>query len=258
MFITPEKLQEKQVLHIGEALENIARKCIGQKERVKTKSWGFEQDSIKYVAQECLDDILNLAYPYISRAKKLTDMKQQLSYDGLLKFRLLPELLPMGHNQKDRTQLIVGVQTDKKGEKSVARIGVWRHETHVYFEYKGIRISNPIISESEPVDMVLPCPGPFTLSATGEAKEKYPWLLGDYSLNVNELDHRGHPVYRHSKYYRLFSLKDGGWGVTVLVGNSVPVMRSTSPAPSPALCQHWEYKDDGKYKPGDIKVTFIN
>ena len=38
-------------------------------------------------------------------------------------------------------------------------------------------------------------------------------------------------------------------------------MRSTNPAPSPALCQHWEYADrddDWKYKPGDIKVTFKN
>ena len=33
MFITPEKLQEKQVLLIGKALENIVRKCIGQKKR---------------------------------------------------------------------------------------------------------------------------------------------------------------------------------------------------------------------------------
>ena len=153
MFTTPQKLQENQVLFIGKALEKITRKCIDQKEKVKTKSWGFEQDSIKSEAQDCLDQILNLVYPYISRAKKLTDIKKQLtiSDDGLFKFRLLPELLPMGY--EDRTQLTVGVQTDEKGDKSVARIGVWRNETNVYFEYKGVKFRKTIISNSEPVDM---------------------------------------------------------------------------------------------------------
>jgi len=258
LFIMPEKLQGNQVVLIGKSLEKIARKCIDQKEKVKTKSWGFEQDSIKSEAQDCLDQILNLAYPYISRAKKLTDIKKQLTmYDpSLFKFCLLPELLPMGH--EDKTQLIVGVQIDEKGEKSVARIGVWRNETHVFYEQKNVVFSKPIISECEPVDMELHWPE-YTLSATGEARERWPLYLGDYSLTEEE--HSGRPVYRNSKDWYLYSLKDGGWGVYISVGDRWPVMRSTSPAPSPALCQHWEYRDyyDGdKYKPGDIKVTFKN
>ena len=97
----------------------------------------------------------------------------------------------MGH--EDRTQLIVGVQIDEKGDKSVARIAVWRIETHVYFEYKGVRFQKPIISESEPVDMEdAVCHGPLTLSATGQAGEKWSWYLGDYSLTEEE--HRGRPV----------------------------------------------------------------
>ena len=93
----------------------------------------------------------------------------------------------MGH--EDRTQLIVGVQIDEKGDKSVARIAVWRIETHVYFEYKGVRFQKPIISESEPVDMEdAVCHGPLT----GQAGEKWSWYLGDYSLTEEE--HRGRPV----------------------------------------------------------------
>ena len=39
-----------------------------------------------------------------------------------------------------------------------------------------------------------------------------------------------------------------------IVGDSEPALRSTSPAPSPTLCQHWEYRDHGEYHPGDIKI----
>ena len=256
MFTPPDKLQEHQVLLVGKALEKITRKCIDQKEKVKTTSWGFERDSIKYEAQDCLDQILHLAYQYISRAKKLTDIKKQLtiSNDALPKFRLLPEFLPMGY--EDRTQLTVGVQIDEKGHKSVARIGVWRNETHVYFEYKGVEFQKPIVSESEPVDMELPCPpGPFTLSATREAGRRWSRLLGDYSLTREE--HSGRPVYRNKWSRYIYSLEDGGWGVSNNVGDSGPFMRSTSPAPSPALCQRWEYYD-GHDGAGDIKITIKN
>ena len=119
IFTRPEKLQENKALLIGRALEKIARSCIEQKENVSTDEWGFFNSSkskiqIKSEAQDCLDQILKLAYPHISRAKKFTDIKKQLtmSDDGICKFRLLPEFLPMGY--EDITQLIVGVQTDER------------------------------------------------------------------------------------------------------------------------------------------------
>ena len=65
-------------------------------------------------------------------------------------------------------------------------------------------------------------------------------------------------MYRDTRGRAIYTLEDGAWAVSgAYVGE--PVMRSTSPAPSPDLCQHWEYADrddDWKYKPGDIKVTF--
>ena len=104
--------------------------------------------------------------------------------------------------------------------------------------------------------MELPDPGPFTISATGAAR----WwskCLGDFSL-TKEL-HWDRPVYRHSGGYHLYSLESGAWGVDGWVGVSQPGYRSTDPAPSPALCQNWEYRgSDGlkyNYIPGDIKIT---
>ena len=98
VFISPERLQEKQVLLIGNTLEKIARKCIVQKNLVKTKSWGFDKEKKKTQAQKCLNQILKLAYPYISRAKKLTNPNKQLamSFGEQYKFFILPELLPIG------------------------------------------------------------------------------------------------------------------------------------------------------------------
>ena len=151
MFINPYKLSDNKVNLIGRAFERIARQCIKQKKFVKTKSWGFEQESIKSDAQNVLDSIFAFAYPHISRAKKLTDINESVSNDGHFKLRLLPEFMPVGH--EDKTQLIVGVQTNEDGEKSLSKIPVWRNETHVYFEYKGIVFYETITSESEPMDI---------------------------------------------------------------------------------------------------------
>ena len=81
---------------------------------------------------------------------------------------------------------------------------------------------------------------------------------GDYTLT--EKLHNDRPVYRSSEGRHLYTL-ERAWAVSPVswgVGHPHPVLRSTTPAPSPALSQNWEYKDfyDGdKYKPGDIKVT---
>ena len=153
VFINHYKLSDNKVSLIGRALERIARQCIKQKKYVKTKSWGFEKESIKSDAQNVLDSIFAFAYPYISQARKLTDINESVSNDGHLKLRLLPEFMPMG--QEDKTQLIVGVQTNEKGEKSLSRIQIWRSENHVYVEYEGIVFYEAITSESEPMNLNL-------------------------------------------------------------------------------------------------------
>ena len=129
VFINLYKLSDNKVSLIGRALERIARQCIKQKKYVKTKSWGFVKESIKSDAQNVLDSIFAFAYPYISQARKLTDINESVSNDGHLKLLLLPEFMPVGH--EDKTQLIVGVQTNEIGDKSLLRIQIWRSETQV-------------------------------------------------------------------------------------------------------------------------------
>ena len=106
---------------------------------------------------------------------------------------------------KDKTPVIVGFHTNKNGKnKSVVKVNVWRSKQSVYYEAMSTKMFQsmfykPITSESAPVDMEdakSGHPGPFTLSATGRAAEKWPWFLGDY--NLTEEEHSGRPVYRNA------------------------------------------------------------
>ena len=126
----------------------------------------------------------------------------------------------------------------------------------VFYEHKHAMFHKPIISEAEPVDMEdakSGHPGPFTISATGGAGY-WSECCGDFTLS--EMLCNGRPVYRNSKGRHLYSMESGAWAVYYSVGFSEPYYRSTDPAPSPALCQNWEYWDDvdWKYKPGEITV----
>ena len=80
-FLTSDQLPINKITLIGETLEEVARKSIEQKRNVKTTSWGLQIDSKKSEAQDILDSILKFAYPYISRAKKLTEMNNHLTID---------------------------------------------------------------------------------------------------------------------------------------------------------------------------------
>ena len=94
----------------------------------------------------------------------------------------------------------------------------------------------------------------FTVSATGEGWKST--FLGDFTFTDEEGEiHNGHPVYRHSEAWSyLYSLESGEWGLHNRLGHSEPWMRSTTEAPSPAMCQQWK-TDDGKCYRGEITVV---
>ncbi len=210
----------------------------------------------KSEVQDLLDSILKIAYPYISQARKMTDMNKMLEYFRSgpgLKFRLLPEALPEGY--KDKTQVILGFQLNKEGIKSIVKTNVWKEGTHVLYEHEGAWFFKPIISGAEPIEMEDAKSG-FSISATGRAREVRSTCCGDFTLTT-EL-HNDRPVYRNSQGRHLYSTESGARAVDWSKGGSQPKIRSTSAARSPTLCQQWNYRDyDGdKYKPGDITVTW--
>ena len=203
-----------------------------------------------------------IAYPYISQGRTLTDMNKQLEYSldsgASLKFSLLPEALPVGY--EDRTQVIVGSKKDKNGIKSVVKVNVWRSMKFVWYEHKNAIFYKLISSESDPVNMEDAGSGhmSFSLRSTGKARKMMLAYQGEYTLT--EKEHRGRPVYsdRGGRGCHLYTLKSGAWGVGDFVGDNKPVYRGTTAAPSPALCQRWQYstRESGgpPFKDGDITV----
>ena len=261
MFLPPNKLPTKNLDFIRRELEDIISRSSEQKNNVKVKSFGlFTSDSKKLEVQDLLDSILKIAYPYISQARKLTDMNKHLEYSfsnsgAGLKFRLLPEALPEGY--EDRTPVIIGFQTNKEGIKSVVKVQVWKERTHVWYEHRKAWFYKPITSMAEPVNMK-DAESMVTISATGGGRGISSGLCGDYTL-TEEL-HNDRAVYRNSEGWHLYGMEGGAWAVGPTVGGNWPYYRSTSPAPSPGLCQTWEYRErsGSEYKPGDNKVTFKN
>ena len=256
MFLSPDKLPSNKMDLILLELNTIIGRSSAQKENVKLTSFGFSVAK-KSEVQDLLDSILKIAYPYISQARGLTDMHKELEYSrpgAGLKFSLLPEALPVGH--EDKTPVILGLQKDEQDIKSVVKVYVWRGKQCVWYQHEGDAFYKPIISETEPVDMedAQSVPVAVNFSATGKGGG-WSYLLGDLTLTGELLNDR--PVYRSSKDYYLYSLESGAWGVRSILGSSKPLYRSTTPALSPALCQEWEYREalGSEYKPGEISVT---
>ena len=257
VFLPPETLSQQKLDFILQELEDIISRMSKQRDNVKLKSFGLFTSAKNSEVQDLLDSILKIAYPYISQARRLTDMNKHVEYSRLgasLKFSLLPEALPMGY--EDKTQVIVGFQTNKNGKnKFVVKVHVWRSKENVFYEHHDAIFDKSIISESAPVDMEDATSGTVTLSATGQAKKIRPLSLGDYSLT--EREHMGRPVYSDGRGRYLYAT-GGGWGVSAYVDGS-GAMRSPSPASSPALCKQWQYSESllggAPWKDGDITVA---
>ena len=99
-------------------------------------------------------------------------------------------------------------------------------------------------------------PTGFTLSAAGWPLVKWPYL-GDYTLTSEERN--GRPVYSKDRYWSMFCQEDGTWAIEgwVAVGDTKVVYRSKDAAVIPALCQHWEHKEDQEFNSVDITVKFF-
>ena len=72
VFLPSNKLPNNKVAQIGLELEGIVKRCLEQKSKVDTtKFFGAKDSSMKKSkAQDILDSVLKMAYPYISQYKK--------------------------------------------------------------------------------------------------------------------------------------------------------------------------------------------
>ena len=260
MFISADELPQNMLSNILGEFEDIVQQISEQKNKVKLKKM-FRQVASESEVQELTNSILKITYPYISQARKLTNINRKIQENpsgARLKFSLLPEALPLGY--KDKTSVIIGLYMNYNGNMSVVTVDVWKSKKNVYYEHQGKSFYKVSNSKSEPVDMEGAESASLTVYLTGNAQEEWSEFHGDYKL-IEDKD-KDKPVYRNIKGKHLYCQKDGTWAVSFIKGETHPVLKSSPAAASPALAQTWEYREvmGSDYQAGaeDIKVTYEN
>ena len=90
-----------------------------------------------------------------------------------------------------------------------------------------------------------------TLSATGEAAEKFPSYLGTYAPIGQD---QGAPIYGKVGGGVLIRQSDSTWTASQGIGDTTDI-RSVDAAPCPANISQWQYKEDSIPISADITVN---
>merc|ERR1712038_184231 len=275
VFLPPHKLPPNKVAQIGLELENIAKQCLQQRSNVKTtKLLMLSSSSKKSEVQDTLDSVLKMAYPYISEHKQLSSRKLSLANEDSIQFSVNLALLPMRY--EDRTELVVGVVTDQRGnKKSVVKVHVWRGEHSVCYEQNSkifckrftneTNVARPllarvgssglvkkanVVGEDNVVDMsdaALMCSITLSASGTGAAAEGWASFLGRF-VATGEV-YQEAPVYRNSVGMYLYRHSDGTWRAGYKIGAvggiGFEIMSVDTTAECPASISQWQYKATG-------------
>ena len=271
VFLPPHKLPPNKVAQIGLEVENIAKQCLQQKSNVKTtKLLMLSSSSKKSEVQDTLDSVLKMAYPYISEHKQLSSRKLSLAHEDSIKFSVNLALLPMRY--EDRTELVVGVVTDQRGnKKSVVKVNVWRGEDSVCYEQNSKifckRFTNGTNVAGAPVfrlskskdlcktktnvvdmsDAALMCSITLSTTGTGAAAEGWASFLGRF-VATGEV-YQEAQVYRNSVGMYLYRHSDGTWRAGYKIGAvggiGFEIMSVDTTAECPASISQWQYKATG-------------
>jgi len=101
---------------IGDELEKWMKSSIALRKKVKTTKLGRVDDKKVEKAQDTLDDVLRVTYPYLSEARGWTKMKKETSLACFLD--ILPEFLPL--SEKNATEVKIGfINNDLKKKNEI-------------------------------------------------------------------------------------------------------------------------------------------
>ena len=183
-FIPFAILPIKKVKLIAGCLEELVKKSLKMKEKVKTSGWfvsASKEAKAKSEVQDIVDQVLKICYPYVSEANTWTDMRRKINPDGTsLNISLMPQFLPMG--EEDASLVLIGVKT--AGERSPCSVLLWRTNNHVFCKYGTVLSIEKISSEDGTVSMdVLSGNIPkLVISSTGGSAKWQGQCLGEYYL----------------------------------------------------------------------------
>ena len=187
IFIPCFKLSKETKEVIASEIKVLAERCMSLRQCIKVDSFLGTDEKMKEEAQDLLDNLLKISYPYMSEGYGWTKMDAVVSEAGV-KFDIMPQYLPFG--AEDFVTVKVGVIDGS----SIIEMGIWRSEKSVCVKYRDsvVKIAN-IDSDSElvtvEVDLETKIDGSLVLSSDGKAVS---WYLGEFKLHG---EYNGHPFY---------------------------------------------------------------
>ena len=114
-FCPFQMLPERRRNILINELDEIAKKSIEQMKNVNTKTVFWTSTRKANIAQNILDNILTITYPYISDVRGWTTMKTVLTEETSLKIKVTPKYVPYG--EEDAADVTIAVR-ESNGEQA--------------------------------------------------------------------------------------------------------------------------------------------
>ena len=115
VFLPFQMLSDKKKNILVHELEETINKSIEQMKNVNTKTVFWTSTRKANIAQNILDNILTITYPYISDVRGWTTMKTVLTEETSLKIKVTPKYVPYG--EEDAADVTIAVR-ESNGEQA--------------------------------------------------------------------------------------------------------------------------------------------
>ena len=121
VFLPFQMLSDKRKNILVHELEETIIKSIEQMKNVKTTTVFWTSTRKKSIAQNILDNILTITYPYISEVRGWTHMRTVLNEETSLKIKVTPKYVP--HGEEDAADVTVAVREANGEQATIINIG---------------------------------------------------------------------------------------------------------------------------------------
>lgn len=229
---------------IARELEALVQRGISLKDNVKTKKFGFSRKDKEKKAEDTLDSVLKVCYPFLSEGFGWTKMASKLA-SPTVSLHLMPKYLPVG--EEDETCVKIGVNNGK-----VVRIYIWREDRLVKIKYEQRMVLETSIQSDDKVKLEIDLEVNIqscliNIELKGQLATAYQRLSGSYRVNTKKLKKKGIKEFKN-EWNRLLYVYENKWCVGERVGESGKlrgVWRSEAPdCPAKETLWNWFNTND--------------